>query len=348
MAHHLDDYECMWNGIEDLYIRDTGEKLPPSFFFSLASFGSFRYMKTNKSDIKRLVALGDGRTKQMYKFLAPIVGFEYKHYEYKNFEKALAKAKSEIDNQYPCVIGAIDMYYLSYYSKLYHGEHIPFHYVLMVGYDDEAQCVFLFDCGCEEMQKLSYEELRLAWDCSYAGLSKPNTICTIRMGSTKNKYEIAKEALAKKRDIFLNPPTNFIGYRGFEKLIKELPNWKEQLSKEDYDKLLTNMVMFFGDVPTIPNVLKGINKPDAVEFAGGFNKISRVLGMLGQEYEDENLEEVAVILKGGSSFILEIKNIITQYLTKKNDRTDELPGLFINVMEVMKNGFIKLKNNIEK
>ncbi len=32
LKHHEDDYECMWNGIEDLYIRDTGEKLPPSFF----------------------------------------------------------------------------------------------------------------------------------------------------------------------------------------------------------------------------------------------------------------------------------------------------------------------------
>jgi hypothetical protein len=32
LKHHADDYECMWNGIEDLYIRDTGEILPPSFF----------------------------------------------------------------------------------------------------------------------------------------------------------------------------------------------------------------------------------------------------------------------------------------------------------------------------
>lgn len=61
IQHRVDDYVCMWNGIEDLYIRDTQETLPPKFFFSLASFGSFCYMKTNSSELKRMVALGDGR-----------------------------------------------------------------------------------------------------------------------------------------------------------------------------------------------------------------------------------------------------------------------------------------------
>ena len=110
LKHHLDDYECMWNGIEDLYIQDTKDKLPPNFFFCLSSFGSFCYMKTPKSDLKRMVALGDGRTKQMYEFLAPIVGFEYKHYEYKTFDQVIKKAKAEIDAGHPTVLGALDMY----------------------------------------------------------------------------------------------------------------------------------------------------------------------------------------------------------------------------------------------
>lgn len=211
LKHHADDYECMWNGIEDLYIRDTGEKLPPSFFFILSSFGSFCYMQTPKSDLKRMIALGDGRTKQMYKFLAPIVGFEYRHYEYKTFEQALKKAKAEIDAGYPPVLGALDMYYLSYYSRLYHGEHIPFHYVLMVGYDDDAQYIYLLDCGRAETQTLSYYELRRAWDCSYPGLSKPNTVCTVRMNAVKNEYQITRESLAKRGEIFLNPPVGFTG-----------------------------------------------------------------------------------------------------------------------------------------
>lgn len=342
LEHHADDYECMWNGIEDLYIKDTGEKLPPSFFFSLSSFGSFCYMKTPKSDLKRMVALGDGRTKQMYEFLAPIVGFEYKHYEYKTFEQAINKAKAEIRDGYPTVLGALDMYYLPYFSKLYHGEHIPFHYVLMVGYDDDAQNIRLLDCGRKELRTLSYEELSQAWNCSYPGLSKPNTVCTVRMNAAKNKYQIAKEALTKKGEAFLNPPVGFVGRKGFEKFIYELPKLKSELTKEDYERILANMVMFFGTVPTIPNALRGIKEPDEVNFGGGFDKMSRILLDMGREYENKTWIEVSRHFEEGAACISEITNVIVAYLTGKNDRPGELPELFTNVMEIMTDGFILL------
>jgi hypothetical protein len=341
LNHHMDDYECMWNGIEDIYIRDSGEKLPPSFFFILSSFGSFCYMKTPKSDLKRIITLGDGRTKQMYKFLAPIAGFEYKHYEYKTFEQVIKKAKAEIDAGYPPVLGSLDMYYLPY-LKMYHEVHIPFHYVLMVGYDDEAQCIYLLDCGREEVETLPYDELRHAWDCSYPGLSKANTVCTIRMNAAKSKYQIAEEALAKKSEMFLNPPVSFIGKKGFQKFILELPELKSELTKEDYDKLLTNMVTFFGTVPTVPNALLGIKEPDEVSFSGGFDKMSRVLNDMGKEYGNETWLEASGLFDEGATTISEITNIIVAYLSGKNDRTDELPDLFTKVMEIIANGFVLL------
>lgn len=342
MEHHVDDYECMWNGIEDLYIQDTKETLPPNFFFVLSSFGSFCYMKTSKAELKRMVALGDGRTKQMYEFLSPIVGFEYKHFEHKNFDKALLRAKVEIDKGYPCVLGALDMYYLPYYTKLYHGEHIPFHYVMMIGYDDEAQCIYLKDCGKAETQTLSYGELRLAWDCSYPGLSKPNTVCTVRMNSSKNKYEIAKEAISKKCELFLNAPVGFVGYRGFCKFIAELPNWKKELSKEDYNNLLANMIQFFGTVPTVPNALCGIDQPDEMAFGGGFDKANVVLTILGNEYGDKNMTEAAHVFGQGAAVISKIKDVIVDYLVENEDNTEDLPVLFTNVAEIMKQGFLIL------
>jgi hypothetical protein len=342
LKHHQDDYECMWNGIEDLYIRNTGEKLPPSFFFSLSSFGSFCYMKTARSDLKRMVILGDGRTKQMYEFLAPIVGFEYKHYKYKTFEQAIKKAKSEIDAGYPPVLGALDMYYLPYFAKLYHDQHIPFHYVLMVGYNDDAQCIYLHDCGRKEIQVLSFNELRYAWDCSYPSLSKPNTVCAIRMNTMKNKYQIAKEALAKKGEVFLNSPVSFIGRKGFQKFINELPKLKNELTKEDYDKILANMVMFFGTVPTLPNALKGISEPDKVTFAGGFDKMSRILMDIGREYGNNEWIKASCIFDEGAVIISEITSVIAAYFTGKSDKTDELPRLFTTVMEIITDGFVIL------
>lgn len=345
LQHHMDDYECMWNGIEDLYIQSTFETLPPNFFFILAQFGSFCYMKTPKFEIKRLIAIGDGRTKQMYQFLAPIVGFEYKHYNYKTFEQAIKKAKAEIDAGYPPVLGALDMYYLPYFSKLYHCDHIPFHYVLMVGYDDYAQCVYLHDCGREAVQTLSYDELRQAWDCSYPGLSKPNTVCTIRMNTTKSKYQITKEALAKKSEMFLNPPVSFVGRKGFEKFIRDLPNMINELDKDDYNKILTNMVTFFGTVPTVPNALRGINEPDQVSFFGGFDKMSRVLKDMGNEYREESWLEASRRLDEGAAIISETTNVIVAYLTRENANTDKLNCLFTKIMEIMTDVYIILKKH---
>ena len=339
LTHRMDDYVCMWNGVEDLYIRDTGEKLPPKFFFVLSSFGSFCYMKTPKAELKRMVSLGDGRTRKMYEFLAPIVGFDYKAYEYKSFERALAKIKAEIDAGYPCMIGALDMFYLPHFEKIYHREHIPFHYELATGYDDEAQILYFVDCGRDHIQKISYDELQLAFNCSYPGLSRPNTVWTVRMQTSKGKYEIAKEALAKKKELYLNPPVGFIGYRGFEKFINELPDWKEELSKEDYDKILYNMVQFFGTVPTIPNKLRGIDEEDIMEFGGGFDKAAVVLSSLGKEYNDISMTTAAEIFADTALVITQIKEVIVDYLSNKCDGTNQLPELFAKVANSMKCGF---------
>lgn len=342
IKHHSHDYECMWNGIEDIYMNKMDESLPNDFFFLLAGFGSFCYLRTNKKELKRMVALGDGRTKKMYEFLAPIVGFEYKHYEFKKYEQALKKAKSEIDSGYPVVLGALDMYYLPYYEKLYHKEHIPFHYVLMVGYDDMAERIYLYDCGRTELLSLSYDELCECMNCSYPGLSKANTICTVRMNSSKNKYQIAQEALAIKRDMFLNPSTVFLGYKGFEKFIKELPQWKHELEKDDYDRILANMVMLFGTVPTIPNAIKGIEEPDSVEFKGGFDKMSKMLKCIGTEYKNDCWVQVAEIFEESSIIIEKISNIIIDYLSNKVDETEKLSLLFSEILKQMKAGYLML------
>ena len=339
VAHRMDDYACMWNGVEDLYIRDTGETLPSKFFYVLSSFGSFCYMKTPKAELKRMVALGDGRTRQMYEFLAPIVGFDYKICEYKTFERALAKIKSEIDAGFPRMIGALDMFYLPHFEKLYHKEHIPFHYELATGYDDAEELLYFSDCGRADTQIIPYDELRLALDCSYPGLSKPNTVWTIRMHTNKRKYEIAKEALARKKELFLHPPVGFIGCRGFEKLIKELPRWKTELSREEYDRQLYQMVQFFGTVPTVPNALRGIGEPDSIAFGGGFDKAAVVLESIGKEYHDEAMLAASGIFGRAVPVIGEVKETIVDYLTGGKDETEQLPVLFSRIADIMRAGF---------
>lgn len=335
IPHYQDDYECMWNGIEDLYIQDTGETLPPSLFFILSSFGSFCYMKTPKSDIKRMIALGDGRTKQMYQFLAPIVGFDYTHYSYSTYDKAIKKAKSEIDCGHPAILGALDMYYIPYFPSLYHQEHIPFHYVFMIDYDDDKNCIYVLDCGRQEIQEISYTDLQYAWDCSYPGLSKPYTICKVRMHASKCKEQIVSEALIKKGNMFLYPKVSFVGIKGFEKFIKDLPNLKIELSKKEYDKILLHMVTFLGTVPTVPNALQGIKEPDEIKYDGGFDKMARVLYDLGKEYKNDTWLKAAILFDQGAHVMETVKHIIVDYLIENEDKTDELAILFTRIKNIM-------------
>ena len=130
----------------------------------------------------------------------------------------------------------------------------------------------------------------------------------------------------------------FIGYRGFEKFIKELPNWKNELSKEDYDKILYNMVQFFGTVPTIPNALRGIDEADTISFGGGFDKAAVVLSDLGKEYHDTGMA-AANIFGNAAPVINQIKEVIVACLINKHDGTNELPALFSQVANSMKSGF---------
>lgn len=342
LKHHDDDYECMWNGIEDIYMSKTGETLPRNCFFTLAQLGSFCYMKTEKADIKRMVALGDGRPKKMYAFLAPMVGFEYRHCEYDTFEHALKKAKAEVDLGYPVVLGALDMYDLPYYPKLYHNIHIPLHYVLMTGYHDEAACIRLYDCGRKELLSLGYEDLQNSLNCSYPGLSKRNTICTIRMDRPAAKLSIAQQALAQRASLFLNPKTNFLGCKGFEKLIFEMPKWRYELTAEEYDKVLTNMIMFFGTVPTLPNVLHGFDEPDTIKFAGRFDYANEMLASLGTEYSNERWISAAGSFAQCGQIIEYITSSTVDYLVGKNDRMNSIPALFADVLALMREAFSAL------
>ncbi|BAK98038.1 hypothetical protein OBV_35060 [Oscillibacter valericigenes Sjm18-20] len=142
--------------------------------------------------------------------------------------------------------------------------------------------------------------------------------------------------------MFLNPPVGFVGKKGFQKFINEIPKLKCELTKENYNKLLANKVAFFGTVPTIPNALRRIKEPDEVNFGGGFDKMSRVLNDIGREYGNEAWLEASGRFKEGAVIISEITNVIVNYLTGESDGTNELPGLFTGVMKIMTDGFVLL------
>lgn len=314
MKHHKDDYECMWNGIEDIYVNKTKEEIPNQLFFCLCGLGNFVYLKTNKKEIKRLVSFGDGRTKKMYEYLHGFVGFDYKHFEFKTFEQLLQKAKTEINLGYPVVLGAMDMYYLEYYSKLYQKDHIPFHYVLMIGYDDELEQIFLYDCGKDETIHLSYENLKLALDVESPGLSKKNTLCTVRMENPKNLIEIVESVLYDSATKFLKPTNSFTGCKGLEKVAHEIDSWECEIGVDETKKILRNMIFFFGTVPSFPNRLINKNESESMRFCGGRDKFANLLADLSKKYKRDNWMKASLLFQESSIVFESLTNHFIDYI----------------------------------
>ena len=118
------------------------------------------------------------------------IGLQYKISEGRTLEYAFKSVKSEIDNGCPVILGPLDMYHLPY-LKTYHNDHIPMHYVLMIGYDDE--CIYLYDCGRKDIQMLSYKELRKAWQIEKNGVGCKNGFIRFSLpDNLPGVFELAK------------------------------------------------------------------------------------------------------------------------------------------------------------
>lgn len=142
--------------------------------------------------------------------------------------------------------------------------------------------------------------------------------------------------------MFLEPTSGCLGIRGFEKFIAELSGLREKLGREEYDKILLNMMTFFGTVPTVPNAIKGIEEEDEVVYKGSFDKMGRMLDSMGREYSNEAWISAAGIFESTGDEVEKISYIIINYLTDRADETCRLPDLFSYILEKMKQGYEKL------
>jgi hypothetical protein len=191
--------------------------------------------------------------------------------------------------------------------------------------------------------KLSYDDFALALDCSYPGLSKPNTLITIRMNNPNSFDNIIEKSLSIKKEAFLNPPVGFIGYKGFEKFINELPKLPELIGVVETKKILSNLVQFLATVPTVPNRILGINEPDYFDWFGGFDRIERVLSFAGSRYHKNDYIESSTIFSKGKEITSKLKEKILDYVVDDINCIQEISTLFTNLKEIMINGFSALK-----
>lgn len=213
----------------------------------------------------------------------------------------------------------------------------------MIGYDDEEQCIHLYDCGRKEKQSLSYKNLFLGMNIEHSQISKPNTICTIRMDNPNSKEYIFKTSLEYKANLFTNPPTSFLGVNGLKKFAKELPNWEQELGKQETVKILRNMVEFFGSVPTIPNRLKGNNEEDKISFMCSRDRMSKVLVEIGSEYKNKNIIHAGkIFLESGKLFQI-LCNIFIDYILGDKKNLYSASEVILNIADLEYSAYEEIK-----
>ena len=101
--------------------------------------------------------------------------------EGRSFRFSWEKACEAVDAGTPPVLGPLDMYYLPFYEVLYHTRHIPIHYVLLVGYDEDR--AYVHDTDLPAVQEIPLQELEPAWDVNVPGLGKRNRLVILDVPS---------------------------------------------------------------------------------------------------------------------------------------------------------------------
>ena len=224
LPHRVCESTCYVNGLEDI-LTWKGAEYSDFLLSVIGGMAGFTYLHFKRADPPCMVYWG-ANPKYLMKDLANIIGFKETVIEGKTFKNAFPRLKEAIDDGQPVMAGALDMYYLHYYPDLYRKQRVPIHYVLVVGYDDDKQVVFVQDCSRKAVQEIPYNEFEESLDVNVPGMSKKNTVRTFTLPQKlPSEFDVAKKGFAYKAERFLNPPVKLFGLPAMRKLADEIFEW---------------------------------------------------------------------------------------------------------------------------
>jgi len=269
--HRVCKSTCFSNGLEDI-LEWKGAQYMEYLLPVLGGMGEFAYLKFKNAHPPNMVYWG-ANTKYLLEDLAKIIDFKILLSENRTFKTTFLKIKEWIDSDLPVMAGALDMYHLPYYPAIHHKRHIPIHYLLLTGYDEDSRQVYLHDCACAGVQTVSYDALEAALNVSVPGMSRKNTIRTFQLPRRlPSELQIAQKGLQFRAEKMLRPPVSMFGIPAMRKLAKEIVRW------EDEDSFL-HLVTYATTPPELPETFERSN-------GMRFWK-SSVLKALGEKYQKD-------------------------------------------------------------
>jgi len=290
LPHKVCESTCYVNGLEDI-LDWKGAKFTDYLLALVGGMAGFAYLRFKKADPPCMVYWGVS-PKYLLRDLAKIIGFKETVTEGKIFKNTFLKLKESIDSGQPIMAGALDMYYLHYYTDLYKKLHAPIHYVLIVGYDDEDESILMHDCGHEGVQKVSYDEFEKSLNVKVLGMSKRNTIRIFAFPKPiPSELEVAKKGFFYKAEKFLHPPVLLFGVPAMRKLADEILEWKNK-------KCFEHMVMYATTPPLLPTTFENSH---GMRFWQ-----ASVLETLGNKYKVKEWLESSGLFKQSGERIMEL------------------------------------------
>jgi hypothetical protein len=336
VPHSVCKYTCMVNGINDVYELKTGQKLPCRFMMILSGMAGFAYLKFKLAKPPYMVFWGPS-IKVQYKKVNEIFGIDIKiRNEGGSFGRAVKIVKKNINDGNPVIIGPLDMFHLEYH-EFFMKVHATAHFLLVVGYDDLAKRVYVYDCDYEDLQALSYENLEQAWKTDEKGYLKRNSVIEFSVPRRVRSFNsVMSKGLLHKADQMLNPPIKNFGVPGIKKLSKEFSSWEECMDKEDYVLALKNLVMFANVPPTLSR--------EVDNFTANRREFSLLLKELAKITKTPRLEQLSLSFQNSGQQIKEMCYIILDYLDGKGDRRSEIPELLSSIATIEEEAYNLVKS----
>jgi len=290
LPHRVCESTCYVNGLEDLLAWE-GADYTCFLLPIVGGMAGFAYLRFKRADPPCLVYWGAG-PKYLMKDLANIIGFKETVIEGRSFKFTFSRLKEFIDGDRPVVAGALDMFYLHYYPDLYGKQHILIHYVLVVGYDEEEQIVFVHDCSHRNVQTIPYYEFEKSLNVKVPGMSKKNTIRAFTLPeNTPSEFEVARKGLAYKAERFLHPPVRLFGVPAMRKLADEIHKW-------DNRKCFEHMITYATTPPMLPETFENSH---GMRFWQ-----ADVLNTLGDKYNIRNWSEASISFRRSGEKIMKL------------------------------------------
>lgn len=298
LPHSKHKSTCYINGLYDI-LTWKGRNYEYFLLPVIGGMAGFAYLKFKMAKPPMMVYWGNS-PKYLLKDLSDIIRYEQITVEGKSWKTTLAKIKKSIDNGNPVLAGALDMYFLNYYPGLYNKIHVPIHYVLIVGYNDEKEKLYLHDCSYTDLKEITYTDLMKSLNVTVPGMSKKNTIRIFRLPDIlPGEQEVAEKGLKYKAEKMMHPPVSMTGMPAMRKLAREIPNWS---NKECFDHLVAYAGM---TPPLIPEDLRECN---GLRF-----EQSDLLEKLGIKYNKTWWIEAGRLFKKSGELIIELCKNASEY-----------------------------------